>query len=173
MTAVPTARAAPRVAAVRERLAAIQHAAAARDVALAVARVGLAWIFIYHGTGTLFGAWGGAGIHRTAIFFASTAHLHPGTLFAVLNGITEFFGGIAIAVGVLSRLAAFGLICDMVIAMVTVAWVNGIVGSAAGSGYEINLALCVLAVVVALLGPGRIALDAQVRRAWSSRGPMT
>jgi putative oxidoreductase len=139
----------------------------ARDAALGVGRVGLAWIFIYHGGGTLFGWWHGAGVHRTAVFFATHAHLHPGTLFAVANGITELFGGIAIALGVCSRLAAVGLIGDMVIAMATVTWANGIVGGSGGSGYELNLALLALSVVIALFGPGRIALDAQLHAAFA------
>ncbi len=56
-------------------------------------RIGLAWIFIYHGAGTLFGAFGRGGIHPQAVYFAHVAHLHPGTFFAVLGGIIEFFGG--------------------------------------------------------------------------------
>src|ERR1700761_2754212 len=90
------------------------------DIGLGIGRVVLAWVFIYHGAGTLFGAFGGPGIHGMAAYFASTAHLHPGTFFAVLSGITEFFGGLAVGVGLLSRLAALGLFSDMVIAMVTV-----------------------------------------------------
>ncbi|HEY1832621.1 MAG TPA: DoxX family protein [Acidimicrobiales bacterium] len=135
-----------------------------RDLALMVARLGLAWLFIYHGASTLFGAFHGAGIHRTAVFFANYAHLHPGTFFAVLNGITEFFGGIAIALGVCARLAAVGLVVDMVIAMITVTWHNGIVSNAVGSGYELNIALACLAGVVASLGSGRLSFDYQFRR---------
>jgi putative oxidoreductase len=160
----------PLVDSTRRRAEALRQAPFARDAALGVARIGLAWIFIYHGGGTLFGWWNGAGIHRTAVFFASSAHLHPGTLFAVANGITELFGGIAIAIGLFSRLAAIGLVVDMTIAMITVAWANGIVGTSAGSGYEINLALLVLAVVIALLGPGQLALDAGGRALLARRG---
>jgi putative oxidoreductase len=130
-----------------------------RDVALLAARVGLAWIFVYHGAGTLFGAFGGAGVHAQAEFFAHVAHLHPGTFFAVLGGIIECFGGAAVGVGLLGRLAAAGLVGDMVIAMITVTFGNGIVSSAAGSGYELNVALAALALVVAILGTGRLSLD--------------
>jgi putative oxidoreductase len=135
-----------------------------RDLALVAARLGLGWLFIYHGSSTLFGAFHGAGIHRTAVFFANYAHLHPGTFFACLNGLTEFVGGIAIALGVFARLAAFGLVVDMIIAMITVTWHNGIVSNAVGSGYEINIALACLALVVASLGSGRLSLDYQFRR---------
>ncbi len=81
-----------------------------RDAGLMVARFGLAWVFIYHGSGTLFGAFDGLGLQRTAAYFATTAHLHPGMFFAVLNGTIEFFGGIAVGLGVLSRLAGLALV---------------------------------------------------------------
>jgi putative oxidoreductase len=141
-----------------------------------VVRVGIAWIFIYHGAGTLFGAFGGPGIHRQSAFFSTVAHLHPGGFFAVLNGITEFFGGIAVGLGIVGRLAAVGLAGDMIIAMATVTWGNGIVSNAAGSGYEINVALVTMALAVVLLGCGRLSADAVVgaflrkRRAGSVAG---
>ncbi len=146
-----------------EQIRSVKEAPLARDVALLVVRIGLAWIFIYHGAGTLFGAFGQPGIHGHAIFFANVAHLHPGTLFAVMSGIIEFFGGLAVGVGILGRLAAAGLVGDMVIAMVTVTWRNGIVSNASGSGYEINVALIALAMVIVILGTGRYSLDVWLR----------
>ena len=68
-------------------------------------RIALAWIFIYYGAGKLFGAFNGPGIHRTALYFSNTAHLHPGGFFAVLGGILEFGSAIALALGLASRLA--------------------------------------------------------------------
>ncbi len=129
-----------------------------------VARFGLAWVFIYHGSGTLFGSFNGLGLHRTAVFFATSAHLHPGMFFAVVNGIVEFFGGIAVGLGVLSRLAGLALVGDMVVAMITVTFHNGFISSAAGSGYELNVALAALAAAVALVGPGRVSLEALLSR---------
>jgi putative oxidoreductase len=152
-----------------ERVLALRDAPALRDVALLCVRIALAWIFIYHGAGTLFGAFGGPGLHRQAEFFSSVAHLHPGMFFAVLNGIIEFFGGIAVGIGLLGRLAALALVGDMVVAMATVSFANGIVSNAAGSGYEINLALTALALTVLLLGCGRISVDALVGRALRRR----
>ncbi len=132
-----------------------------KDCALAAVRVALAWIFIYHGAGTLFGAFHGPGLHAQAAFFAANG-LRPGMFFAVLNGITEFFGGIAVGLGLLSRLAGLGLFFDMVVATVTTTWKNGIVSSASGSGYELNLALAALALTIVLLGAGRASADAWV-----------
>jgi putative oxidoreductase len=134
------------------------------DLALVAARVGLAWIFIYYGAGKLFGAFNGPGIHGTALYFSNTAHLHPGGFFAVLGGIVEFGGGIAVALGLGTRLAGLALFGDMVMAMITVTWATGINSTTAPPGYQLNLAIAVLALVLVAFGPGRISLDALVER---------
>jgi len=141
-----------------EQVNAVNDAPVSRDIALLVVRAALAWIFVYHGAGTLFGAFGESGIHGQAAFFANVAHLHPATFFAVFGGIIEFFGGLAVGVDFVGRLAAAGLVGDMVIAMATVTWRNGIVSNSAGSGYEINIALAALALVIVILGTGRFSL---------------
>jgi len=148
-----------------------RDAPASRDVALLAARVGLAWIFVYHGAGTLFGAFGGPGIHAQAVYYAHVAHLRPGTFFAVLGGIIECFGGAAVGLGILGRLAAAGLVGDMVMAMITVTFGNGIIGNSTGSGYELNVALAALALVVAIMGTGRLSLDALLRRLITREAP--
>jgi len=130
------------------------------DLALLFARVALSWIFIYHGAGKLFGWFNGAGFHRTALYFSATAHLYPGGLFALIGGVIEFGGGIALAFGLASRLAGVAIFGDMVMAMITVSWMNGINSETPTPGYELNLALGVLALVVGLLGAGRVSLDA-------------
>ena len=134
------------------------------DWALLAVRIALAWIFIYYGAGKLFGSFNGPGIHRTALYFSQTAHLHPGGLFAVLGGLIEFGGGVALALGLFSRLAGVALFGDMVMAMITVTWATGINSVSNPPGYQLNLALAVLALVAALLGSGRFSLDAVVER---------
>lgn len=150
-----------------------RDAPASRDIALFAARVGLAWIFVYHGAGTLFGAFGGSGVHPQAVYFAHVAHLRPGTFFAVLGGIIECFGGAAVGLGILGRLAAAGLVGDMVIAMITVTFGHGIIGNSTGSGYELNVALAALALVVAIMGTGRLSLDALLRRLIKREAPVS
>jgi putative oxidoreductase len=152
------------------RVQATKDALLTRDVALLGARIALAWIFVYHGAGTLFGAFGGAGIDQASKFYGTVAHLHPATFFAVLGGCIEFFGGIAVGLGLLGRIAALGLTGDMIVAMATVTFRNGIVSNAPGSGYELNLALAALAFVVALLGTGTFSLDVALRTLLG-RGP--
>ncbi len=136
----------------------------ARDVNLSAIRVALAWIFIYYGSGKLFGAFNGPGIHRTAVYFATTAHLHPGEFFAVLGGIIEFGGALALALGVGSRLAGLALFGDQVMAMITVTWTNGINSLTSNAGYEFNMTLTVLALTIVIFGPGRFSLDEVIAR---------
>jgi putative oxidoreductase len=146
-------------AAVGTRAAALQV-----DLALIAVRIALAWIFIWYGAGKLFGSFNGMGIHGTAVYFANTAHLHPGGFFAVLGGVIEFGGGIALVFGLASRLAGLALFGDMVVAMITITWVNGINSEKLPPGYELNVALAALALVVALLGAGRFSVDALAER---------
>ena len=136
----------------------------AADCALVAARIVLAWIFVYHGARRLFGWFGGPGIDSSAHYFAQTAHLHPGELFAVMGGVIEFFGGIALAVGLVTRLAGAAIFVDMMMAIVTVTWANGINATGGKSGYELNLALGTLALVVAVFGAGRWSVDARLER---------
>ncbi len=132
------------------------------DVTLLVVRLALGWVFIYNGGGKLFGWFHRGGIHAYAPFFANTAHLHPGTLFAVLSGLTEFAGGLALALGLLGRLAGLAIFGDMVIAVITVTFKNGLEGNTLGSGYELNIALAALALSVVVLGSGRFSLDSSL-----------
>ena len=139
------------------------------EVAQVIARIALAWIFVYHGSGTLFDTFQGPGLHAGAIFYATTAHLHPGMFFAVLSGSVEFFGGLAIGVGLLGRLAALGLIGEMVVAILTVTGPHGLESSGLGQGYEINIALAALCAFIALVGTGRFSLGAALHRSLKNR----
>ena len=134
------------------------------DLALVAARTALAWIFTWYGAGKLFGWFNGPGIHRTALFFSNSAHLHPGGFFAILGGVIEFGGAISLILGLGARIAGLALFGDMVMAMITVTWVNGFNSATVNPGYELNLAIGVLALVVAVFGAGRFSLDALVER---------
>lgn len=134
------------------------------DAVLLLARLSLGWIFFHYGSGKLFGWFHGPGIHETAIYFSDTAHLHPGGFFAVLGGVLEFGGGIALALGLGTRLAGLALFGDMVMATVTVTWVNGFNSASLTPGYELNLAVGALALVFGVLGAGRVSVDALLER---------
>ena len=137
------------------------------DLALLAVRIVLAWIFIYYGAAKLFGAFPGPGphgIHQTALFMSQTAHLRPGTLFALIGGVSEFSGGIAMALGLGTRLAGLALFGDMVLATITVTWATGINSTSSPPGYQLNLALAALGLVAALTGAGRFSVDAVISR---------
>lgn len=87
----------------------------------------------------------------------------------MVAGIIEFFGGVAVGLGIFGRIAAIGLVGDMIVAMATVTWGNGIVSNAPGGGYQLNVVLITLALVVAFLGTGRFSLDAAIRLVWERR----
>ncbi len=158
----PTAR--RRAGALMATVVRTRTAALSVDLALIAVRIALAWIFIYYGAAKLFGWFNGLGIHGTALYFSNTAHLHPGGFFAVLGGVIEFGGAIALAFGLGSRLAGLALFGDMVMAMITITWANGINSEKLPAGYELNVALAVLALVIVLLGAGRFSVDALAER---------
>ena len=141
------------------------------DIAVLVVRIALAWIFIYYGAAKLFGAFpesgGPHGLHETAIFMSQGAHLRPGEFFAVLAGVTEFGGGIAMALGLCTRLAGLALFGDMVMAIITVTGAEGFNPAGSGTGYQLNVAIAALALVAVLIGAGRFSVDALIADAWS------
>jgi putative oxidoreductase len=148
----------------------VRPASLVEDLGLLAGRIALAWVFIYYGAGKLFGAFNGPGLHATALYFSNTAHLHPGGFFAVLGGLVEFTSAIAMGLGLCVRLAGLALFGDMVMAMITVTWSTGINSSNPPPGYQLNLALGVLALVIAALGAGRFSVDAVVDRQILSSG---
>jgi putative oxidoreductase len=139
------------------------------DLALAVIRLALGWIFIVYGAQKLFGSFGGPGIDPTARFMASLG-LKPGTFMAYLSGVIEFGGGIAMLLGVATRLAGLALIGDMVMAMIKVTAEQGLHPYTNAPGYGLNVALIALALVMFLLGAGRYSIDALAERRFVMMG---
>lgn len=131
---------------------------------MVIVRIVVAWIFVYYGAGKLFGWFNGPGLHRTALFMSSTAHLHPGGFFAVLGGVIEFAGGCCVGVGLATRFAGLVLLGDQVMAIITVTGANGINSLSTHPGYEFNLTLVALALVCLTFGAGRFSVDAVLGR---------
>ena len=117
------------------------------DVSLLLVRVIVGVIFIMHGSQKLFGAFGGLGLEKTAGMLGPIAY--P-------VAIGEFFGGLGIIVGFLSRFSAASLIVTMLGAIVTVHGKNGFFMSS--GGFEYNLALIGLLLPILLAGPGRFSI---------------
>jgi putative oxidoreductase len=126
------------------------------DLALLVLRLVVGLFFAGHGAQKLFGSFGGHGIEGTAGFFESIG-IRPGKRNALAAGWSEFAGGVLLAFGLFTPLAALLIISVMTTAIVTVHAKNG--PWVTESGFEYNLVLMTTAFVVAA-NPGDWSLDA-------------
>jgi putative oxidoreductase len=130
------------------------------ELGLLVLRVVVGLLFMGHGAQKLFGMFGGHGLAGTAGFFEQGLGLRPGKVHATGAGAAEFFGGLLLALGLLTPLAAAMLIATMVVAVITVHWSKG--PWTTEGGYEYNLVLAAVAFAVTAVGPGNWSLDHQL-----------
>jgi putative oxidoreductase len=119
-------------------------------------RIPVGIIFMAHGAQKLFAWFGGYGLSGTGQFFESIG-LAPGVAMAFLAGSAEFFGGLFIILGLLTRPSALVLAFTMLIAIVSVHLPNGLFMS--NGGYEFGLALLAASVSLMLSGGGKVAVD--------------
>jgi putative oxidoreductase len=140
---------------------------AARTFAPLLLRVALAAVFIYHGLekvhpDTGYGLRWAAGMGEHAPPVLSNA---PPLQALVAWG--ELLGGVAVALGILTRWAALGLLIIMFGAIFTYSGTHGF--SAVGQGYEYNFVLILVCAALILMGAGTFSLDRVVKV--KSRGP--
>ncbi len=121
-----------------------------------VLRVPAGIIFMAHGAQKLFGAFGGYGLEGTGQWMASIG-LEPGYLMALMAGSAEFFGGMAILIGLLVRPAAAALAFAMLVAIFAVHIGHGLFVS--NNGYEFALSLLAMSVSLLISGGGNLSLD--------------
>lgn len=121
-----------------------------------VLRVPISIIFMAHGAQKLFGVFGGYGLEGTGQWMESIG-LAPGFLMALLAGSAEFFGGIFLLLGILTRPTAIALAGTMIVAIFSVHFENGLFMS--NNGYEFALALLAASVSLAFSGSGKVAID--------------
>lgn len=126
------------------------------DLGLLIIRLVIGVLFIGHGAQKLFGWFGGHGLKGTGGWFDSIG-MKPGVMMALFAGLAELIGGILFALGFLTPLAALMIAGTMIMAIVKVHGPNGL--WATSNGYEYNLTLISVAIGIALIGPGRYALD--------------
>ncbi|WP_213997653.1 DoxX family protein [Arsukibacterium sp.] len=119
-------------------------------------RLPIGIIFAAHGAQKLFGWFGGYGLEGTAGWMDSIG-LSPGMLMALLAGAAEFFGGLALIVGLLTRPAAAALAVAMLVAIFAVHFENGLF--MANNGYEFGLALLAASVSLLFSGAGNLSVD--------------
>jgi putative oxidoreductase len=127
------------------------------DLALLIVRIIIGLAFAAHGAQKLFGWFGGYGPKGTGGWFESIG-IKPGVLAAVAVGMVEFFGGILLAAGLFTSVAAILLAATMVGAIAKVHGKNGFWNTS--NGYEFNLVLIAVFVAIAIFGAGNYSLDA-------------
>lgn len=126
------------------------------NVSALILRAPIGIILMAHGSQKLFGWFGGYGLTGTGQWMDSIG-LSPGYLMALLSGSAEFFGGLALLLGLLVRPAAAVIAFTMLVAIFSVHISHGLFMQ--NGGYEYALSLLVVAIAIAFQGAGRLSLD--------------
>jgi putative oxidoreductase len=131
------------------------------DKGLTLVRVMLGLVMFPHGAQKVLGWFGGYGWSGTMGFF--TQQMHIPALFGALAILAEFLGAFGLVTGLVGRIAAFGILSNMVVA---VAMVHGKVGffmnwagTQQGEGYEYHLLAATLALLIVWKGSGAYSAD--------------
>jgi len=130
------------------------------SLTMTVLRLVLGFVFFAHGAQKMLGWFGGYGFSGTMGFFTAMGIPAP---FAFLAICAEFFGGSGLIVGFLGRIAAFGIACNMLVAVMMVHRSNGLFmnwsGTQKGEGFEYHLLAIALALAIMVKGSGAFSVD--------------
>lgn len=126
------------------------------DLGLLMVRIVVGALFIGHGLQKLAGWFGGHGLAGTGQWMESLG-LRPGRVWAALAGTLELLGGLFFGLGLFNPLGTVFICAVMLMAIARVHWPKGVWVTT--GGYEYPLTIIALTVAVALVGPGRYALD--------------
>lgn len=124
---------------------------------LLILRVVIGLVVAAHGTQKLFGWFGGRGFGSTVGWLQSLG-FRPAVLWTVLAVMSEVGGGLLLALGFLTPLAAVGVLAAMLMATLKYNWSKGFWNI--NGGYEYTLVLLTMALVVGITGPGDYSIDA-------------
>jgi putative oxidoreductase len=131
------------------------------SIATSILRLVLGVVFFAHGAQKMLGWFGGFGFRGTMGFFTGMAHI-PAPL-AFLAIAAEFFGGIGLILGFFTRVAAFGIGVNMLVAILTVHFPFGFfmnwAGSQKGEGYEFHLLVLGIVAFLMIQGAGAFSVD--------------
>ncbi len=127
------------------------------DLGLLVLRIAVGLTLVPHGAQKLFGWFGGYGVKGTGAWLDSMGAKN-GWVIALLAGIAEFFGGLGLAFGLLTPIAAAGVIIVMLGAIVTAHKGKGFFNT--NGGWEFPLLIALGALAIAIAGPGAYSADA-------------
>ena len=126
------------------------------DVGILLLRMTVGLALAAHGSQIAFGWFGGNGPDHTGQFMEGLG-FRPGRRHALAAGFVEFVGGLLLAFGFLTPLAAALIASVMAVAAVAVHWKNGFFITS--GGYEFTLVLGVAALSIAFTGPGVFSVD--------------
>ena len=140
--------------------------AADDSTATTILRLVLGVVFFAHGAQKMPGWFGGFGFSATMAMFTGMMHI-PAPL-AFLAIVAEFFGGLGLILGCLTRMAAFGIGMNMLVAIVTVHGAFGLfmnwTGAQQGEGFEYHLLVLAMAAFLMIRGAGALSVDRALRR---------
>ena len=126
-----------------------------------ILRLVLGVVFVAHGAQKLLGWFGGPGFSGTMGMF--TGYLHIPAPLAFLAIAAEFFGGLGLILGFLTRIAAFGISVNMLVAIATVHHSYGFfmnwAGTQKGEGFEYHLLVLAITAYLIIRGAGALSVD--------------
>jgi putative oxidoreductase len=138
-----------------------------------ILRLVLGIVFFAHGAQKMLGWFGGFGFAGTMNFFTGMAHI-PAPL-AFLAIAAEFFGGIGLILGFLTRIAAFGIGVNMLVAIMAVHRTFGFfmnwAGTQKGEGFEFHLLVLAMVAFLMIRGAGAFSIDRVLTVSAPSRMP--
>ena len=143
------------------------------SAATAILRLVLGVVFFAHGAQKMLGWFGGFGFSGTMGFFTGMMHI-PAPL-AFLAIAAEFFGGLGLILGFLTRIAAFGIAMNMLVAIATVHSAFGFFmnwnGTQKGEGFEYHLLVLAMTVFLMIRGAGAFSIDHAIATTTPSQAP--
>jgi putative oxidoreductase len=134
------------------------------NIGLLLLRLTVGVTFVAHGSQKLFGWFGGPGLNATGQFFTMIG-FPAGRRHALMAGLAETVGGLLLALGFFTPLAAAAIISVMLAAVFSVHIQKGFF--AQNGGYEHNLVLAASALTLAFTGPGSLSIDALLKYRYS------
>ncbi len=126
-------------------------------------RLGLAAVMIGHGSQKVLGTFAGPGFNAYISGNTPFSFMRPTWLWLSAAAFAEFFGGILVALGLLTRVSAFFIACVMLTAVTGVHWSSGFFAS--NRGFEFPMTLLAMALALMVSGGGALSVD----KALSSR----
>jgi len=137
------------------------------NTATVILRSVLGAVFFAHGAQKMLGWFGGYGFAGTMGYFTGQAHIPA--VFAFLAIAAEFFGGLGLMFGFLTRIAAFGISVNMLVAIATVHGPFGFfmnwTGAQKGEGFEYHLLVLAMTGFLMIRGAGAFSLDRAITTA--------